>query len=152
MDNLADYDGSPQERPALVTILSLLFVIGFSLFIAAILVPGYLRARKQGQLTQCKSNLRTIGAALSAYAEDHEKHYPAGFDDLIPNYLKSLPLCPKHSVNSYRLQVGPQAPGNGELLEDYYIVWCEGNKHNDLLVPQDYPKWNSSQGPMERPQ
>ncbi len=44
------------------------------LFTAGVLVPNYIRARVQGQLTACKSSLKGIGIAIEMYASEHK--YP----------------------------------------------------------------------------
>ena len=58
------------------TLIELMIVIAIIAILAAILVPNFVRARAQGQLTACKSNLKNVGTALEMYAVDHNGRYP----------------------------------------------------------------------------
>ena len=58
------------------TLIELMIVIAIIAILAAILVPNFIRARAQSQLTSCKSNLKNIGTALEMYFTDHNGQYP----------------------------------------------------------------------------
>ena len=58
------------------TLIELMIVIAIIAILAAILVPNFVRARAQGHLTACKSNLKNIGTALEMYSTDHAGRYP----------------------------------------------------------------------------
>jgi prepilin-type N-terminal cleavage/methylation domain-containing protein len=58
------------------TLTELLVVVGIIGLLLAILLPVFLRAREQGRRTTCVSNLRQIGAALTAYTQDYEGFFP----------------------------------------------------------------------------
>lgn len=51
---------------------------------AAILYPNFIRARHQGRLTACKSNLKNIGTGLEIWATGHSGKYPESLDNSLP--------------------------------------------------------------------
>ena len=56
------------------TLIELLVVIAIIAILAAMLMPALNRAREQGRLASCTTNLKQIGTALLMYAEDHKGH------------------------------------------------------------------------------
>jgi hypothetical protein len=109
------------------------------------------RARAQGQLTACKSNLKNIGTAMEMYSTDYAGKYPpAGLALLTPNYLKTIPECPAAGRPSYVCHFGPSALLNEEKHEDYYLIECKGDHHLDIIRQADYPKYNGVVGLIER--
>jgi prepilin-type N-terminal cleavage/methylation domain-containing protein len=61
---------------AAFTLIELLIVIGIIGLLMAMLLPTLARVREQARMTQCLSNLRQIGAALTSY-EVANRRYPA---------------------------------------------------------------------------
>jgi hypothetical protein len=118
---------------------------------AAVLVPNFIRARAQGQLTACKSNLKNIGTGLEMYSTDYSGKYPDSMDKLTPNYLRTIPECPAAATVTYRAHFGPKAKGNTEGYEDYYYVECAGANHEAVSVPADFPAYNGIQGLLDGP-
>ena len=79
------------------TLIELMIVIAIIAILAAILVPNFIRARAQGQVTACKSNLKNIATALEMYSTDYGGRFPTAIASggaLTPNYLRTLPTCP----------------------------------------------------------
>ena len=74
------------EKQKAFTLIELLVVIAIIALLMAILMPALQRARKQAKVAVCQSNLRQWGAALMAYATEHEgktweqKHGTGGGD------------------------------------------------------------------------
>lgn len=68
------------------TLIELLVVIAMIAILAAILFPVFAQAREKGRQTQCLSNLRQLGMAFTAYAQDYEGRLPG-----------SAPGSPSHS-------------------------------------------------------
>jgi hypothetical protein len=54
----------------------------------------------------CIANLEKLGRALDRYAAEHDHHWPARLNDLLPGYLDELPVCPldglEHFSDGYR--------------------------------------------------
>lgn len=132
------------------TLIELMIVIAIIAILAAILVPNFIRARAQGQLTACKSNLKNIGTALEMYSTDWSGKYPTATGILTPNYLKTIPDCPAAASNTYSATFGPAAPMNSQSYQDYYFVHCSGGNHLAVSVTGNYPAYNGIQGLIER--
>lgn len=126
------------------TLIELMIVIAIIAILAAILIPNYVRARAMSQLTGCKSNLKNIATALEAYSVDHSGHYPTGMAALTPNYIKTLPVCPTVGSDTYTDSYVPT------VEPDSFSFYCEGNVHENLAIPSNYPQWHSGSGLKER--
>ncbi|MBI3928394.1 MAG: hypothetical protein HY319_22825 [Armatimonadetes bacterium] len=126
---------SPFEMGVVLVILVVL---------AAILVPNFIRARARGQLTACKSNLKNIGIALDMYSTDNGGYYPWRLTELTPEYLKTIPTCPRAGSDTY-----------GDTYRrsrlNLYTVCCGGGNHEGAGIVGDYPLYSSAQGLVERP-
>jgi len=55
------------------TLVEIMIVVAIIALLAALAVPGFLRARKRSQATTCLNNLRLIDAAKDQYATDTGK-------------------------------------------------------------------------------
>ncbi len=112
--------------------------------LAAVLVPNFVKARGQGQLTACQSNLKNEGTALEMYAVDNAGRYPATMARLTPNYLKVIPNCPAAGTDtyseSYQVAVEPDA----------FTLACRGHHHASVGMQADRPAYNSVQGLLGR--
>ncbi|MBX3166038.1 MAG: hypothetical protein KF760_01455 [Candidatus Eremiobacteraeota bacterium] len=110
-----------------------------------ILVPNFIKARSQGQLTACKSNEKNIATALEMYASDNAGVYPTDLKPLISgNYLRLIPTCPAAGKDTYSesYQV--------ETKPDTFSFYCKGHNHGNLL-PADLPAYNAEMGLIDRP-
>jgi prepilin-type N-terminal cleavage/methylation domain-containing protein len=58
------------------TLVEILVVIGIVALLVGILLPVISRARESSKRTTCMSNLRAIGQALTAYANEHKGQFP----------------------------------------------------------------------------
>jgi prepilin-type N-terminal cleavage/methylation domain-containing protein len=128
------------------TLIELMIVIAIIAILAAILVPNFIKARAQGQLTACKSNLKNIGTALEMYSTDFSGHYGSTLSLLTPNYLRIVPICPSAGTDTYSTgySVG--------TTPDAYTFFCGGTNHTGAgITTADYPQYNSQQGLVERP-
>lgn len=139
-----------RRRSGGFTLIELMIVIAIIAILAAILVPNFIRARAQGQLTACKSNLKNIGTALEMYSTDWSGKYPANTGLLTPNYLKAIPECPAAATNTYNAAFGPSAAFNTGSYTDYYYVACNGANHLPVSVTGNFPAYNGIQGLIER--
>ena len=142
---------SQKRRRGGFTLIELMIVIAIIAILAAILVPNFIRARAQGQLTACKSNLKNIGTAMEMYSTDWSGKYPtAGMNLLTPNYLKTIPECPAAGTVTYTALFGSGSAYNTSGFQDYYFIQCAGNNHTSVSVPANYPQYDGIQGLIDR--
>ena len=72
-----------------------MIVVAIIGLLAAVAIPNLVQARKQGQVTGCKSTLTNIRGAIAMFAlsenktEDHE----VTMEDIV-KYMSSTPKCP----------------------------------------------------------
>lgn len=97
------------------TLIELMIVIAIIAILAAILVPNFIRARAQGQLTSCKSALKNIATAVEMYATDYSGRYPTALTVATPNYLRSVPSCPVAGAYTYSATT---------VGGDMFTIWC----------------------------
>jgi type II secretory pathway pseudopilin PulG len=129
----------------------LLFIAAVCIiFVALAIIPNFVRARAQGRLTACKSNLKNIGTAMEMYSTDYDGKYPPNLNLLTPKYLKTIPVCPTARANRYFTTLGPEAPLNYDSFEDYYLIECAGTAHSIYSAPPFYPKYSGIEGLIDR--
>ena len=80
------------------TLIELLIVVAIIAILAAILIPNFLRARAQSQVSASKGNMKNIATALESYFVD-KGSYPAALSNLGPDYLRSTPTDPCANVS-----------------------------------------------------
>lgn len=61
------------------TLIELLVVIAVIAILAALLFPGFAKARERARRTQCISNERQIGTAIRLYLSDWDDKYPGAW-------------------------------------------------------------------------
>jgi len=81
--------------------------------------------------TACKCNLRNLGTAVELYYSEHGKKFPSNLDQLLPEYVHSLPVCPSDVAHSpetrvfYRRLGMELSDGYGyRRMGDGYVLWC----------------------------
>jgi len=60
------------------TLIELLVVITIIAVLAALLVPGVMKARDRARGVQCVANLRNAMLGMAMYLNDHDQRYPGG--------------------------------------------------------------------------
>lgn len=81
------------------TLIELMIVIAIIAILAAILVPNFIRARAQSQLSACAGNLKNIATALELYSTDNNGSYASLLTALSPTYMRSgAPACPANGL------------------------------------------------------
>jgi len=93
------------------------------LILCLLIFPNFLKAHSQGQLTQCKTNLKNLATALEFYASDNDGRYPTRLDKLARGkaYLLELPTCPADTGAAYAYRVSSRP--------DCFSLRCEGIHH-----------------------
>ncbi|MBI2948284.1 MAG: type II secretion system protein [Verrucomicrobia bacterium] len=110
------------------TLLELLVVMGIVAVLAALLSPLLSRAKKMSETAKCTEQLRQMGLAMTAYAEDHAEFLPAAHTvvqwtstnpvawtrALLPYFqTKKLLTCPEfqrlHNRSSFNYFMGSRA-------------------------------------------
>jgi hypothetical protein len=127
---------------AIVSILGVM-VIGI---LAAILVPNFIRAKAQGQMTACCSNLRNIGTALEMWSSDNKGHYPDRLEQVAPSYLRTIPTCPSAGIDTYSASYSSTKADPGQRTKDFFSVCCKGEHHREAGAAADFPRYNSLEG------
>lgn len=129
------------------TLIELMIVIAIIAILAAILVPNFVKARAQGQLTACKSNLKNIGTAAEMYSADHNGRYPTSQEDFTKaggqsgsGYLKVLPMCPTTPDQGYKYAA--------QSNPDFYYVYCAMADHRQAGIHDErgWPQFDSQMG------
>ncbi len=120
-------------------------VLSLPAFSFLVLAPNFIRCTNYGPLTSCKSNLKNIATALEMYSTDNGGRYPDSLEQLTPEYLKALPICPcaKRVTYSdgYRRHAQP----------DRFSVYCYGFNHESAGIHlPNYPRYYNEQGLVER--
>jgi|GEM_PF-2470850 len=136
-------DGSSTKTVAMnrvkITLAKLLFYFVFFIFCGALIPPGFLRSRGQGQFTACESNLKYMGTALEMYRTDNDGLYPDSTLKLVPKYLKQIPICPTAGKPTYLYEVSS--------AHSAFTIYCEGRNHRKAGISKpNYPQYKSKEG------
>jgi prepilin-type N-terminal cleavage/methylation domain-containing protein len=97
------------QKRAGFTLVEIMIVVAIIALLAAIAVPGFLRARKRSQATKIVNDLRLIDAAVDQYAIENSKLSGA----TVPvaawtNYLKSDTALYNTGADLFGNSYGPQ--------------------------------------------
>jgi prepilin-type N-terminal cleavage/methylation domain-containing protein/prepilin-type processing-associated H-X9-DG protein len=110
------------------TLVELLVVIAIVALLAALLLPGLASAKERSKGAACLSNLRQIGIAIRAYAEDSAGNIP--FGPHAPAFTSPFDLYPSTGAPTSLISLTTGAPvGMGLLLQAYVanepkILFC----------------------------
>jgi prepilin-type N-terminal cleavage/methylation domain-containing protein/prepilin-type processing-associated H-X9-DG protein len=120
----------PSGRRAF-TLIELLVVIAIIAILAALLLPALARAKDAGRKAACVSNLRQMGIAIHAYAQDHAGRIP--FGPPAPAFTHPAEFYPSTGSPTSLISLRSGAPvGLGLLLKDYLaaapkVLFCPGS-------------------------
>jgi prepilin-type N-terminal cleavage/methylation domain-containing protein/prepilin-type processing-associated H-X9-DG protein len=114
-----------------LTLLELLVAIAIIAILTALLFPALRGVRDSSQGTACVSNLRQIGAAIAAYAADHDGRLPTG--PKAPPFTSPSNLYPSTGAPTSLISLRTGEPvALGLLLEKYLaqtpkVLFCPGS-------------------------
>lgn len=133
---------APKKRISLrfPTFYEILFIIAILAILAVFLAPNFLKARTNGCLTSCKSNLKNIGTALEMYSTDNHCKYPRRLFQVTP-YLKFIPTCGTAGTQTYVYVCSKD--------QNCYTVYCKGTYHSTITNKANFPQYDSIQGLIE---
>jgi prepilin-type N-terminal cleavage/methylation domain-containing protein len=105
------------------TMMEIMIVVVLIGLLAALAIPGFVRARDTSQRTACIVNLRQIDSAAQTWALENKKlsDSPYTLDDIKPYINRNpgfLPECPANGTYSPGATVGdaPTCTGPGHVL------------------------------------
>ena len=100
-------------------LIELLLVVAIIAILAAILIPNFLRTRKQALVSATKANLKNIGTALESFNVDNKK-YPKKLKDLAKSekYIREVPTIPGSPGNTYMYKVNEEGDPQDYTLCD----------------------------------
>lgn len=143
-----------KKKRAGFTLIELMIVIAIIAILAAILVPNFLKARAQGQLTACKSNCKNIATALEMYSSDNGGRYPTtgqlGAKLTGGSYLKLVPTCPAAGTDTY------STPYSSTQTPDSFSFYCNGDNHKKAYTgftasSVNFPQYSAESGLLDHP-
>ncbi|MDQ2732159.1 MAG: prepilin-type N-terminal cleavage/methylation domain-containing protein [Armatimonadota bacterium] len=115
------------------TLIELLVVIAIIALLASILLPVFATAREAARATQCKSNLKQIGQALTIYRED--------FDSINCRYR----LCPDNAGDPLCLAVSNPSANTGPNEQWWAPEDSQGTAAGGIV------NWDVAQVNVDRP-
>jgi prepilin-type N-terminal cleavage/methylation domain-containing protein/prepilin-type processing-associated H-X9-DG protein len=100
------------------TLIELLVVVAIIALLVALLLPALASAKERGKGAACLSNLRQLGIAIRAYADDFGGDIPYG--PKAPSFTSPFDLYPSTGAPTSLVSLGTGAPvGLGLLLQSY---------------------------------
>ncbi len=119
------------------TLVELLVVIAIIALLAALLLPALASARERSKGAACLANLRQMGIAVRAYADDSRGDIPYG--PTAPAFTSPLDLYPSTGAPTSLISLGTGAPvGLGLLLQSYVA-----NQPKVFFCPSSDPPANA---------
>ncbi len=122
---------NPASTSRAFTLIELLVVISIVAILAAMLLPALASAKERSKGAACLSNLRQIGIATRAYAEDNSGNIPFGPE--APRFTSPFDLYPSTGAPTSLISLSTGAPvALGLLLQSYVasqpkVLFCPGS-------------------------
>ena len=135
------------------TMVEIIIVVAIIAVLASIIIPRMGGARDRANLAACESNLRLIGVALEMYSNDNQSCYPPASGGVKINtscilytggYLTKITKCPVINPNDYAYWWYSSEPYTRVQV---YAPW---GFHTPLGIPNNYPRYDSARGVVER--
>lgn len=87
-------------------------------------------------MQQCIQNVSVMKSALQKYNQKYGV-YPRELKDLVPDYVKEIPVCPVAGTDTY----SPSYKTEDQRKECSFC--CKGSNHNLFIKKEDYPDFSS---------
>jgi prepilin-type N-terminal cleavage/methylation domain-containing protein len=119
------------SHPRGFTLIELLVVIAIVAILAALLLPALASTKEQSQRAACLSNLRQIGIAIRAYADDNSGDIP--FGPASPPFLNPYDFYPSTGAPTSLISLASGAPVGlglmlqGSLASQPKVLFCPGS-------------------------
>jgi prepilin-type N-terminal cleavage/methylation domain-containing protein/prepilin-type processing-associated H-X9-DG protein len=113
------------------TLIELLVVLAIVAMLAALLLPALASSKERSKGTACLANLRQMGLAIRAYAEDSSGNIP--FGPTAPAFTSPFDLYPSTGAPTSLISLTTGAPvALGLLLQSYVasqpkVLFCPGS-------------------------
>ena len=118
----------------------------FGFLLVAALISGVTRYAvvRKGEVDfkQCQANLQQLCVAFEMYSTDNAGRYPRTTEELVPQYLAKLPVCPAAADGHYQFQ--------SAISPDAFTVHCRGFNHWPQQKVEDRPVRFNESGHHER--
>ncbi len=91
----------------------------------------------------CYDNCKKIGEALLNYHNNNQSRYPISLNELVPDYLTSIPKCPVTKKDTYSTSYF-YSTFNDKGYPTNFTFYCTGSNHSKLK--QNFPQYDSING------
>lgn len=87
---------SPKQKTSGFTLIELLAVVAIIAILATLALVGVANASRRARDAKRQRDMASIKEAVELYNQD-KGEYPAALDDLVPDYIRSVPQDPKNT-------------------------------------------------------
>lgn len=123
------------------TLVELLIVLMIIAMLFAIIIPNFLKAKFNAELSACEENENSIAKGLEVYFVENQA-YPAALDAAFcSTFVGTVPTCPlSHGSYSYQLNA---------VAQTYTIVCTAPHSEVNVGVSAGYPQYNHNAGGLQ---